>query len=248
MDIELPIPIEIGVGEKIPLRPLIKVTPANATLPDVLEWDFSNSSSYINVTNDILTGLSQAREAYLGLHADNLSTRSFIRVIQRIKSIKVKPGKETITVAVGDANKLASELHNAFIIEPENHEEYVEYVSSNPSVVQQDPAYGLDPIKEGTSVITAIVKDSNGSPRLQASVKVKVGVPAQRIEINYPTAFYANAGDDIYPRLKAVTKVVPDNATSKKLAWTCNNPNVEVKTTNGEVKAIVVKKKQGDMH
>ena len=39
-----------------------------------------------------------------------------------------------------------------------------------------------------------------------------------------------------------MTKVLPDNATSKKLAWTCNNPNVEVKTANGEVKAIVVKK------
>ena len=242
VNISLPIPIEIGVGEKTPLRPLIKVTPANATLPDVLEWDFSNSSSYINVTNDILTGMSQAREAYLGLHAGNLSTYSFVRVIQRIKSIKVKPGKETITVAVGDANKLASELHNAFIIEPENHEEYIEYVSSNPSVVQVDANNYCHPIETGTAIVTAIVYNRDGSPRLQASVKVKVGVPAQRIEINYPTAFYANAGDDIYPRLKAVTKVLPDNATSKQLAWTCNNPNVEVKTANGEVKAIVVKK------
>ncbi|RKW58600.1 MAG: hypothetical protein D8H98_10675 [Prevotella sp.] len=242
VNISLPIPIEIGVGEKTPLRPLIKVTPANATLPDVLEWDFSNFSSYINVTNDILTGMSQAREAYLGLHAGNLSTYSFVRVIQRIKSIKVRPGKETISVAPRDVNKLASELHNAFIIEPENHEEYIEYVSSNPSVVQVDANNYCHPIETGTAIVTAIVYNRDGSPRIQASVKVKVGVPAQRIEINYPTAFYANAGDDIYPRLKAVTKVLPDNATSKQLAWTCNNPNVEVKTANGEVKAIVVKK------
>lgn len=134
--------IEVKVGESVDLKSLITFEPTNASVPAGLgEWDFANSYTYINVSNDTLKGLSPTGTygAWLGMpraiinsiKSNNGNYSATVKVIQPATGITIKSEYATgNTVYVGDSETLTNILDSCYTLTPADANEEVKWTWS----------------------------------------------------------------------------------------------------------------------
>ena len=237
-------PITINKGESVDLKNYLTLTPANASTPKGLTWDASNSNAYIKVENDILTGLAGTSGTYLGLKFGDLSTYTNVIVNVKATDISLAAGaSDEITVNKGDWETLTLLLSKIYQLTPEDATDKVVWKIGDETIIQYAASNdSYNPIKGGTTTMTAQILNDDGSVRLSLVITVHVVVPVESITINWPPAdpargneiFTANVGDDIFTRLSALTVVAPEDATNQDYTWKYTDVVSETISTNGE--------------
>lgn len=210
--------IDINVGGKVKLLDLFTVTPADATLPDKLPWDFGNSAEYINVDADnVLTGLKPNAGgdsgAYLGLplwgEARGWTT---VYVHQPITGMTLNPDypDATITVNVNDDKTLNALLDDVLVITPADATEKPVWTPSDTEAIQEaEPGNGWwAPVKPGTYTMTASAPGV--SP---VTVTVKIVRRAEKLEVTNFTSITVLQGDEVTQYLPHVFTILPADAT-----------------------------------
>lgn len=241
--ISLPQVITIAKGETVDLLQYITVTPSGASLPSNLTWDFANSSSYISVANNQLTGLAATDGAHLGLSAGTLSARTTVVVTNPATAITIKNEYKEITVNKDDTQTLTNALQNAYTLTPADASDNVVWSIADPTIVQDlaPTAYGWKPIKAGTTTMTAQIMNGNGAVRLSATLTVHVVVPVESISLNFPTTigFNCNVGDDLTNYLNSIVVISPDDATDKSVTWSVlRGSDIVSVDGNGKITAL----------
>lgn len=240
-DISLPDDITITKGQTVNLLDYITVTPAGATLPNNLTWDFSNSSAYIKVKNNQLTGLASTSGTYLGLSAGTLSAWTNVIVTNPATAITIKDEYKEITVNRDDMQTLTNYLENAYTLTPADATDPVVWSIADPTIIQNmaPAAVGYKPIKAGTTTMTAQILDATGGVRLSATLTVHVVVPVESISLNFPYNFLdCNVGDDLTDYLNSIVLFTPGDATNKKVTWSVVEGTDKITIDgNGNIKA-----------
>lgn len=241
-DIFLPDNITVTKGQTVNLLDYINVMPTGATIPNNLTWDFHNSSSYINVENNQLTGLAVTSGTYLGLGAGTLSAWTNVVVTNPATAITIKNEYKEITVNKGDMQTLTTALKDAYTLTPADATDPVAWAIADPTIVE-NTGKGYMPIKGGTTTMTAQIMDVTGSVRLSATLTVHVVVPVSdlTLDFNY-NILDCNVGDDLTSYLNSIVKISPDDATDPTFTWSVvkrqNDPTDYVTIDgNGNIKA-----------
>lgn len=241
--ISLPDNITVAKGATIDLTPLITVSPAGAPLPSNLTWDFANSSSFISIENNILTGLTPNANLYLGLYAGNLSTSTTVSVTNPATAIAIKSDHTQITVNKGDTQALTDFLNNAYTLTPADATDQVTWEIANTEIVRDmaPTAAGYQPIAGGTTTLIAQILNADGSVRLTVNqpVTVTVVVPVEDINISRQS-LECNVGDDLTSYLNSLVTVSPADATNKNVTWTVEAGDAITIGSDGKIIAAKV--------
>lgn len=231
--------ITIKVGEKKDMKQYFTFEPANANFPTNIAWDFGNNYTYINVTDNVLTGLAACENAYLGFNLGDIKNSgqhsSFsVKVIQPATSITIKDEyKDGITVNVGDKDKLTELLKACYNAAPDDCNETLHWScdkSEGISIVEVETGmYEFNPEKAG--VYTMTVQGEKAS----ATIKVTVVQPVTGINMTAPLK-YLNiyVGENASALLPHAFAVLPDDATDKRLKYEIDPQSAEgVLVNNG---------------
>lgn len=214
--ISLPERIDAVMGQTINLRDLITVTPAGATMPDELEWDFANSQEYFNVENDVLTPQKINTEgAYLGLDAGSAHASTKVYIGQPITKIDLNVQmSSTLTVNINDDKTLNGYLNAILDITPYDATEKPVWKPSDTEGITEspdNPNYWI-PAKVGTYTMTATAL--NGS---SATVNIIVRQPITGYTIKHKsitvfvgTTHLEKLADECYT-------LEPENADTKNM-------------------------------
>ncbi len=182
--ITLPDRIDAVMGQTVNLRELITVTPTGATMPDELEWDFSNSKEYFDIQNDVLTPKKTNTDGtYLGLAAGSVSTSTSVFIGQPITKIELNVQmNSTLTVNINDDKTLNTYLNDILVITPNDATEKPVWKPSDTEGITESPDkpnYWI-PAKVGNYTMTTTAL--NGS---SATVNIIVRQPIDGYKIKH---------------------------------------------------------------
>ena len=121
--VSLPECITVTVGHTIDLNQYVTISPEGATLPSNTIWDFANASYWIKVENNQLTGLNVGTGLYLGLRIpyDTHEVTAYTLVdVKEVEptAINIKNNYQSISVNIGETEKLTKFLSEAYEIVP----------------------------------------------------------------------------------------------------------------------------------
>ncbi len=233
--ITLPEKIDINMGETKDMTTVMTCEPANATMPDAFYWDFSNSQSYINVENNILSAVApNILGCYLHLSAGSVGASTEVFVHQPITAIDINTvdfPDATIEVVVNNFDDLNAQLDQIVKITPEDATEKVVWKPSDTEAIvwvpgeDNNPGY-WNPEKPGTYTMT-------GSAAYGGTVTVTVNViqPVETLDPQYRQIMVVN-GEEITQYLKHTIKILPENATTQTegLTYTIESENYDIPT------------------
>ncbi len=233
--ITLPEKIDINMGETKDMTTVMTCEPANATMPDAFYWDFSNSQSYINVENNILSAVApNILGCYLYLSAGSVGASTEVFVHQPITAIDINTvdfPDATIEVVVNNFDDLNAQLDQIVKITPEDATEKVVWKPSDTEAIvwvpgeDNYPGY-WNPGKPGTYTMT-------GSAAYGGTVTVTVNViqPVESLDPQYRQIMVVN-GEEITQYLKHTIKILPENATTQTegLTYTIESENYDIPT------------------
>ena len=217
--------ISVNVGESVDMMQYIKFTPANASVPMNIEWDFANSSNYFAVDDNILYGRTPTvNEGYLGVKVGTLNptgnVKSFkVTVIQPATSITLKEEyKNGVTVPLNSLEELTNILQSCYDVTPADCNEELLWKSNDETAIVPDKNLynGFTPVKTGTYTMTL-----SGS---KASVDLKVTVvkPVTHIEMEMTGVYkevHIYVGESLTKILPAGIKVMPEDATDTSVDY-----------------------------
>lgn len=235
--------ISVNVGESVDMMQYIKFTPANASVPMNIEWDFANSSNYFAVDDNILYGRTPTvNEGYLGVKVGTLTptgnVKSFkVTVIQPATSITLKEEyKNGVTVPLNSLEELTNILQSCYDVTPADCNEELLWKSNDETAIVPDKNLynGFTPVKTGTYTMTL-----SGS---KASVDLKVTVvkPVTHIEkVGDYKEVHIYVGESLTKILPAGFKVMPEDATDASVSYriqpTNDNTTVLSNQDNGDI-------------
>ena len=232
----------INVGATIDLKPHIKLTPANATMPEDISFSAGNWLPYFTVTDGhILKGVSPnagtGDRMTIAVETPNEIQYDVAQVIvhQPITALVLNPDyKDGITVAVGDDKKLNIDLYNCYTVTPANATEQPVWSSANTEAISADAQGYWTPKKPGTYNMTL------KSAKATLTVPVHITQPVTGLTATL-TDIYVNVGDEVTALLKVDTKVQPANATNPvvnyDLGSTVVPASILVKNNDGTITA-----------
>ena len=253
--VELPDQITITVGQTVDLNDYVTISPEGAKLPSFTEWDFANASYCIKVENNKLTGLHLGNNLYLGLRIPYdthvLTTYTWVEVKQvEPTAINIKSDHQSVSVYTGETEKLTKFLFEAYEIVPSNAPANVRWKAADESIVKYENYWNnmqqfveeYQPLKAGTTTMTAQVYDIDGKLKLTSTQTVKVTVlqPVEDLTINSNNnQEECNVGDDLTSYLNSIVKVYPENAYDKSVKWSILRDGDAVTiSADGKIKAV----------
>lgn len=235
--------ISVNVGESVDMMQYIRFTPANASVPMNIEWDFANSSNYFAVDDNILYGRTPTvNEGYLGVKVGTLNptgnVKSFkVTVIQPATSITLKEEyRDGVTVPLNGLEELTNILQSCYDVTPADCNEELLWKSNDETAIVPDKNLhnGFTPVKTGTYTMTL-----SGS---KASVDLKVTVinPVTHIEqVGELKEVHIYVGESLTKILPAGFKVMPEDATDTSVSYRIeadnNNTTVLSYQDNGDI-------------
>lgn len=235
----LPETIKMKLGETVNLRELISVTPDGASLPNGrLMWEINLGGDTTMVSiddNDVLTALKVTSGVVIRIMDDsgNIHASTTLIITNPATSMAIKDEyKDGVTVFKNDAEELTRIINDCLLIEPENYSDELKWVIGDQTIIKTgesavSAAMMYIPIAGGETTMTAQILDEEGNVRLSAVLNVKVVVPVESIELEYPVdAVFANVGDDIGSRITPIVKVLPEDATNKEVVWSSDDSRV----------------------
>ena len=241
--------IDINMGETLDLMTVMKFVgkeaDAGATMPDAINWDFSNSSEYFTVENNVLNPVKPNIEGrYLGYSfstgANSIIGGFTVYVHQPITGIAINTTDypdATITVNEGEIEELNAQLADVVEITPSDATESVEWK------LTEGDAAGLvlengkwNPLTKGTYKMQASAP--NVTP---VDVTVIVLRPAMRL-IQSITELNVIVGDEVTQYLPYTFTISPEDASHQFDYVTYEIPegttdNYLVKNENGTITA-----------
>lgn len=214
--------ISVNVGESVDMMQYIRFTPANASVPMNIEWDFANSSNYFAVDDNILYGRNPVEDGYLGVKLGTLTPTGDVNyfkvtVIQPATSITLKEEyKDGVTVPLNGLEELTNILQECYDVTPADCNEELLWKSNDETAIVPDENLhnGFTPVKPGTYTMTL-----SGS---KASVDLKVTVvkPVTHIEkVGDYKEVHIYVGESLTKILPAGFKVMPEDATDASVSY-----------------------------
>ena len=253
--VSLPDQITITVGQTVDLNDYVTISPEGAKLPSFTEWDFANASYCIKVENNKLTGLHIGNNLYLGLRIPYdthvLTAYTWVEVKEvEPTAINIKSDHQSVSVYTGETEKLTKFLSEAYEIVPSNAPANVRWKAVDESIVKYENYWNnmqqfveeYQPLKAGTTTMTAQVYDIDGKLKLTSTQTVKVTVlqPVEDLTINSNNnQEECNVGDDLTSYLNSIVKVYPENAYDKSVKWSILRDGDAVTiSADGKIKAV----------
>lgn len=171
--------IEVNVDGTLDLMEQFTWEPSNATRPINLTWDFSNSSSYINVENNILKGIRPTNGTYLGfrglgdIKSMNGNSSTTVKVVKPITDLKLKDEYlKGDSVYIGDSAALGNILRNCYEITPIDANETLTWSWNDQAAIQhsvdENGVEHWEPIKAGVYQLT--LKGGNHSVSMPLTI------------------------------------------------------------------------------
>lgn len=223
--IETPSVTSFKVGESIQLY--ATVTPDNATDKSIV-WT-TTSPDIVSVSDDgNVTALSEGEATIAATNSAGIFDTIKLTVIPTLaESITVTPA--IYSMKVGASYTLRA------VFSPETTtDKSVNWISSNPQIVEVDNNGNVSAISLGTVVVTAVANDGSD---VSGSCEITViPTPAEGISINYDGKTSLYVGEEV--ALSAT--ITPENATDKSVIWESQDENVLTVDVNGKVKAIAL--------
>ena len=199
------------------------VTPSNATTKYVT-WS-SSDPSVVGVSSSGIVFAESAGSATITVKTvDGGKTASCYVVVNKkvIPVSAVSLNKTSLSLSKGQ-----SETLTATVSPSDATDKTITWSSSNTSVASVDQNGKVSALAGGSATITAKAGDK------QATCTVTVTVPVNSVSLDR-TSIELTEGESI----TLVATVKPDDATDKKVTWSCANTSVATVDQNGKVTAI----------
>ena len=219
--------IQILKGDQAKLG--IKFTPTDGEYRDIT-WTSSNRN-VVSVDKDGTITANGAGVVTITAKLKNapaILATCTVDVRVPIKSFTLN--KSDVTILAGDTNVLAG------IIGPEDATTTkIEWTSSNKEVVKVTEDGLLIGLKQGTAIVTAVIRDESGlhTATCKVTVPQSLVVDVLGVSLNKSTLTLEKGTRET---LKAT--VTPDDATNSSVVWTSSNKNVAIVNANGRVTAL----------
>lgn len=150
-----------------------------------------------------------------------------------VKSISIKNGSKTvtgktITLTAGKSTSLK------VTVKPAKAKKSVAFKSSRPAIAKVTTKGKITAQKAGTAKITVTVRGKNGKKK---TAYMKVKVKAKTIAVKSVTAKISNSQLTVGETARITAKVVPANASNRKLTYKSSDGNVAAVDHSGKVTA-----------
>lgn len=219
--------LKILKGDSITLG--ATVSPSDAAKKSV-SWTSSNKS-VATVDKDGVVVTHAAGVAKITARLTNAPTiyaECTIDVRVPVESFTLN--KNNVTILAGETNVLAA------IIGPDDATTTkVEWSSNNREVVRVTEEGLLIGMKQGSAIVTAVLRDENGTHTATCKVTVPVSlvVDVTGISLN-KTSLQLIAGT----RETLTATILPADATNTAVVWTSSNKSVAIVNSNGRITAL----------
>ncbi len=236
-EISLPQQINVNMGETVNLRDQFTVTPKNATLPDAISWDYSNSQDYFSIKNDILTPKKPNTSGlYLAGSFSTGSTvpgfHSSIVIHQPITGLALSKNYSDgkIQVNVDDPYTLTDLLAEAVVVTPSNATESITWKPSDAAAIVEVQTGVWNPAKTGTYEMVG--QAANGA---SVTLTVKIVRPVESMSLNL-RSLNVMLGDEITQYLPHTLVFSPTDATDPEegLSFAVGSQNIEILKQNND--------------
>lgn len=241
---------EMTVGETVDLNTLLKLTPANATMPNNVGYEARKAGSALTLNGSVLTANEEGVWPVNMACGNNFFSGIEVTVKKAAilaTAIHIRDGYETITVSRGNVDWLNTSLSNAYILTPFDAEEVVHWVitSTDGSVIEGVIPGQFEPVKKGTTRMQAQIWDANNLPRLKSeelTVVVTIDVENITYELtpNSPLAQGGSAVLTLTPNEGATIDPVSINVSDKSDGpWNLLSISTPVAQSDGSVKVPI---------
>lgn len=219
--------IQILKGDQAKLG--IKISPTDGAYSDV-NWTSSNKS-IVSVDKDGTITANGAGIVTITAKLKNapaILATCTVDVRVPIKSFTLN--KSDVTILAGETNVLAG------IIGPEDATTTkIEWTSSNKEVVRVTEDGLLIGLKQGTAIVTAVIRDESGlhTSTCKVTVPESLVVDVLGVSLNKSTLTLEKG-----TRETLNATVMPADATNSSVVWTSSNKNVAIVNANGRITAL----------
>lgn len=215
--------IIVGDSTVIPM----KIEPEDAKNKDVV-WTSSNTN-IVSVENGVIKGVSVGSAV---IHVKSVAPANKNKSVGDYCNVEVKEVPifaNSINIVEEEVRiPLGSRFEPTIKVYPEDSNEEIVLISSNPSVADIDKnGRTINTNKTGTTVITAQTESG-----LTDTCIINVYVDISKIEID--SKLTCVVGELVIPQVS----IYPDNASELDLTWTTSNPDIAIVDNKGEIKGI----------
>lgn len=212
--------IDIGATYQLSVK---KVTPKTAS-KDVT-WKSSDSKVATVDKEGVVTGIKKGMAIITATSKTNSNVKATCKItVKDIKPTKVEISPSSKTLTVGDTYTFTAK------VKPTNVSQEVKWSSSNNKVATIDKEGVVTAVKEGTTVITAQVKENT---KIKDTCKITVKVLEPKSVTITPSDKTLKEGESA-----TLTAKVEPTGVSQEVVWTSSNSNVATVDANGVVKAV----------
>ncbi len=199
-----------------------EIYPENATFRNVT-WSSSDPKIVSVDNNGLIKGLAAGSAVITCRSKDNpmVSATCNVRVV--VATTGVKLSHTSGSVYAGYTGQLKATVYPA-----DATDKRVTWSSSNPAVATVDKNGKITGVKAGAAVITC--KTVNGSFKANCTVTVKPVIKTTSVTLN-------TKGGSMYAGTyyQLVAKVMPENASIKKVTWSTSDPSVVKVSSSGKI-------------
>lgn len=218
--------IVLGAGETVEgLYTKAYVEPADATNKE-LNYSSSNTE-VVTIVDGVIEGRKTGKATIVITPKDGSSASNNIAVNVKKAPTSIKILDTFNFIKNGDMKKLNIQFNDG------EYSNFIEYSSSDESVLSVTSTGVLEAKKEGTAVIS--VRTYNN---VVVEKTITVGVPVSTISFNQRTTLGVGEKVDISKDVE----IKPENATNKNLKYESSKPSVATIDENGKITGI----KQGE--
>jgi len=224
---ELPEVVQIIKGDSITLGATVLPTD---TADKAISWRSDNSKVATVDKNGLVTthsaGIATIRAEMTnapGIYAE-------CKIDVRVPVDSFVLNKNEVTILAGETNVLAA------IIGPEDATTTkVEWSSSNKEVVKVTEDGLLIGLKQGSAIVTAVLRDENGlhTATCKVTVPVSLVVNVTGVSLNKTNIQLVKG-----TRETLQATITPSDATNTAVVWSSSNKNVAIVNSNGRITAI----------
>ncbi len=219
-------PIQVIKGDTVKLN--ANISPADAADKSVT-W-VSDNRSIATVDKTGLVTTHAAGKVKITAISSNATIKTECTIDVRVPVTSFVLNKSDVTILAGETNVLAA------IVGPEDATTTkVEWSSNNKEVVKVTDDGLLIGLKQGNAIVTAVLKDENGthSATCKVTVPISLVVGVTDVKLN-KTNMTLEAGS----RETLTATLTPADATNTSVVWTSSDKNVATVNTNGRVTAL----------
>ena len=224
---ELPETVQILKGDTITLG--AKVLPEDAVDKSV-SWTSSNKTVATVDKNGVVTTHAAGTATITARMTNTPSISAECKIDVRVPVDSFVLNKSDVTILAGETNVLAA------IIGPEDATTTkVEWSSNNKEVVKVTEDGLLIGLKQGSAIVTAVLRDENGihTATCKVTVPLSLVVNVTGVSLN-KTSLQLTKGT----RETLEATITPGDATNTSVVWSSSNKNVAIVNSNGRITAL----------